>query len=99
MTNRKNRSRHETNLLKAILLTSTIAATLLGTRLLASKEEQTIDTNQATAPLIIENESSIQLLNPPDGTVIIDLQPVPQAYTPELRSVQQVQPVARTHSS
>jgi len=92
MTNRgRNKRAQKFGGLKAFLVVGAFAATLVGTRLLAYQETAVVPKDaviiQETAPdtiLVMPNSSK---------TITLELAPIPQAITPDIR------PVARSTSS
>ncbi len=94
-TTKPGRADYSLGFLKTVLVGGTIAATLLGTRLLG---QQATSTNEPVMVVVPAAPSQGEYALPPTYTnasrgTQIELQPIPQAITPRIA------PVARTRSS
>jgi hypothetical protein len=108
MTNRRNSKNQDTGLLKTLLVVGSVAATLVGTRMVAVQDTiaQASATTAVPAPeqiIIIESAPVTPLPMPPTSggsgqTIVLDLAPIPQAVSPQINpvKVQQVQQVQQT---
>lgn len=97
MTKRNSRVSQQTGTLKAILLTGSVMATLVGTRLLAQQEQAVADVPAAASEsvtVVVPNSTTSSVPLPPtlNGTQV-ELKPIPQVVQPRIN------PVARTRSS
>lgn len=95
MTTKNRRSGQQLGSVKVLVVAGGIAASLIGTRLLASNDAQVtaVPTTQPTT--IIVNPPAAQTTNSTtgSGSVRLDLPPIPQAISPA------VQPITRSRSS
>ena len=113
MTKRGNPQNKDMGVLKTLLVVGSVAATLVGTRMVAVKDEMTVTAvPEPEQIIIIESAPLTPLPMPPTSggsgqTIVLDLAPIPQAVTPhinpvqvqQVQQVQQTQPVAKTKSS
>lgn len=109
MTTRQGRKKQQYSWLKATLFTGSIAATLLGTRLLAAQDQQaTVAALAKPDPIVITVpiQASGVIAGAPaaagsavsgSGQLLFDLPPIPQAVSPTLQPA--VRPIARSQSS
>lgn len=93
-----SRPQQQTGMLKALLLTGSIIATLGGARLLALQEggqtETAVTSPVAVTIVTVPPADNMNIAMPPTGRgVQLELPPIPQAVKP------QIQPVTRTRSS
>lgn len=104
-TKRRKKPGQETGLLKALLLTGAVAATLVGTRVLAIQDNLDQNVQPANDIAVFENgrtsPATTNSINnfAPDRPIVLDLQPVPQTLQPNIQSFQQIRPMIRTRSS
>jgi hypothetical protein len=94
-TTTKGRPDYSLGFLKTVLVGGTIAATLLGTRLLG---QQAVPNNEPVMVVVPAESPQEQYALPPTYTnagrsTQIELQPIPQAITPRIA------PITRTRSS
>ena len=96
-TTKPGRPDHSLGFLKTVLVVGTIAATMMGTRLLG-QQAAAAPVNEPVTVVVPATQSQEQYALPPSyngsgrGTEV-QLQPIPQAITPHIA------PVARTRSS
>jgi len=95
----RKRPSQQLGFLKTMLFIGAALATLLGTRLLAIQDE-----SNETA--VFESKNSTSAVQPSptisgigNKAIILDLAPVPQAYSPEIQIIQRTRPIARTRTS
>ena len=93
-----SRPQQQTGMLKALLLTGSIIATMGGARLLALQEggqaETAVTPPVAATIVTVPPADNLNIAMPPTGRgVQLKLSPIPQAVNP------QIQPVTRTRSS
>ena len=113
MTKRGNPKNQDMGVLKTLVVVGSVAATLVGTRLVAV-EDTVVETAvpESKQIIIIEPAPITPLPMPPTNggsgqAIVLDLAPIPQAVTPhinpvqvqQVQQVQQTQPVAKTKSS
>lgn len=98
MSKQRRRPKQQTGMLKALLLTGSVVATLAGTQLLplqdrANNLETPLSTNDSTVVVVPADQASTILLPPGNRKTQFELKPIPQAVQPQLK------PVARARSS
>lgn len=97
MTKKSARPNQQVGVLKALLLTGSVVATLAGTRLLALQEPVETETPVSTAENVTVVVPAAELttipLPPTMRGTQVELKPIPQVVQP------QINPVARTRSS
>lgn len=108
---KKGQKKQQYGWLKATLLTGSMAATLLGTRLLAAQDRQAAaaalakpDPIVITVPvqvpgLVTGAPATASSTLSSSGQLLLDLPPIPQAVSPALNPAAPVRPVARSQSS
>lgn len=115
MTKRGKPKNQDTGVLKTLLVVGSVAATLVGTRMVAVKDAVAETVPEPAQIIIIESAPVTPLPMPPTSggsgqTIVLDLAPITQAVTPHINPVQvqqaqpvqqaqQTQPVAKTKSS
>jgi len=96
MTKKSSRPNQQVGVLKALMLTGSVIATLAGTRLLAQQDSAVEMDMAVNEPLtvIVPTEDVVSIPLPPThrGTQV-HLAPIPQVVQPQIR------PVARSRSS
>lgn len=102
-TKRSRRPDQQWGTLKAMLVVGSMAATLAGTRLLALQEPvvETAVVTPEPVVVVVPAAATSSLPMPPNWDAAnrgaqVELAPIPQAVTPDIRPVQ---PVARSRSS
>jgi hypothetical protein len=97
MTKKGKRPNQQTGKLKALLLTGSVIATLVGVRLLPLQEqtvaEAPVSVHDPVTIIVPSVETSTIPLPPDKRGTQVELKPIPQAVQP------QINPVARTRSS
>ncbi len=101
MTKRGNPKNQDMGILKTMLVVGSVAATLVGTRMVAGKDAVVVTAPEPEQIIIIQSAPVTPLPMPPTSggsgssaqTIVLDLAPIPQAVTPHINPVQQAQPV------
>jgi len=99
MTKQRRRPNQDLRVVKALLVTGSVIATVAGTQLLpqqdAARGITTVETTDVeTTTVVIPSEAAQELPLPPgDRRTQVELKPIPQVVQPQIR------PVARSRSS
>lgn len=99
MTKRGNPKNQDMGILKTMLVVGSVAATLVGMRVVAGKDAVVVTAPEPEQIIIIQSAPVTSLPMPPTSggsgqTIVLDLAPIPQAVTAHINpvQVQQAQP-------